>query len=113
MKIVAAHSSDKETFYKLIKTNKLQNSRSTTELFMNGKILTTPHEICNGWVVAKLQENEEFDANYKHKVEADLLLIKHLAASDDAAPPTISVEELHKAIQTINTKKTPMQMVSQ
>ena len=111
-KIAAAYSGDKETFFKLIKENKAQSRQSTTELLINDTSLTTAAEICQGWAkhfgdLAIPQERAEFDADYKEEVGADLIQIEKIIAVDESTKPTIAIEKMNKAIESINKRIAP------
>ena len=111
-KLMKASSEDRDTFFKLIKTQCTASTTTTQELLVDGILRTSEEEICQGWKehfgkLATPQDNNTYDTKYQQLVESDIKTIRQIIETYDTEPIQISVEQVRKAIGKLNTGKAP------
>jgi endonuclease/exonuclease/phosphatase family metal-dependent hydrolase len=110
--LTEASQYDHNKLFKLVKAQRSSKEQNTPELIMGEEILTTSDEIRDGWAkhfgnLAIPQNHDGFDNDYKREVEADLKVIEDLINSNSTEPLQVSVDQVQKAICSLNTNKAP------
>ena len=104
-RIMSSEGSDKE-FYRLVKDQRKTEDSSLQFLCVNGKILESPDEICDGWTthngsLATPAENIHFDNEVKKTYTEDINHTLNIcSASSDGINPA-SVEAVEAALKKL------------
>jgi hypothetical protein len=111
-KIAETANSKDNRFFKLVKKETQGKAEVTKEIVVDGKLLSTTEEICKGWAdhfgdLATPKDTADFDRAYSEEISCDLTVIQELISMEQDNPEPISVEEVQKAINSLNTKKAP------
>ncbi|MES9904845.1 MAG: reverse transcriptase domain-containing protein [Sedimenticola sp.] len=97
-------------FHSLIR-NQRKTSQTTTKLLkVNGCILETTDEICDGWathfqMLANNLENEHFDESLKNTFEEDVQHIQSICEKLKTETTPIEYDEVSYALKRLNTNK--------
>ena len=108
-RIMSSEGSDKE-FYRLVKDQRKTKDSSLQFLCVNGKILESPDEICDGWAthfgsLATLAENIHFDNDVKKTYTEDINHNLNIcSALSDGINPA-SAEEVEVALKKLKPNK--------
>jgi seryl-tRNA synthetase len=108
--ITETANSNDNRFFKLIRKEKQGKAEVTKEIVVDGKLLPTTDEVCRGWAdhfgdLATPKDTTDFDKAYKEEVICDLTVIQELVNMERDNPEPITVVEVQKAINSLNTKK--------
>ena len=106
--LMCAHSSDKQTFYRLIREQRKTTSIEITELEVNG--ITYKGDLLPAWTnhfksLAEPLQDPNFDDEYDRLVKEDLCNIETICRNIIADHIPITVLEIQEAISHLKTKK--------
>ena len=75
---------------------------------MDGEVLNTDEEICEGWAkhfgpLAIEKDHQDFNDAYKIDTENDIAVIEEIIKAEANVPLHVSLEQIQKAIGMLNT----------
>ena len=99
-----SHTADKKMFYKLINEQRNHKQSSISELIIDDVHVTELDMIRKGWAsyfekLATPVDDQNFDNNYKSKVQLRKLLIQNACEYDNTDFEPISREQIIKTIK--------------
>ena len=110
IEILTSHTDDKKMFYKLINKQRNHKQSSISELIIDDVHVTELDMIRKGWAsyfekLATPVNDQNFDNNYKSKVQLRKLLIQNACDHDNTDFEPISREQIIKTIKTMKNNK--------
>jgi endonuclease/exonuclease/phosphatase family metal-dependent hydrolase len=102
----------KQEMFKLIKEQRKKSSTNTQQLEIEGEMLTSAEDVCNGWAthfgkLAIPSEGDGYNEDYKKEVELDIATIQEMINVNKGDPPQFNIQQVQKAINALKNKKAP------